>query len=111
MKTLTRANLVEKLCSHFGFTRIQVEDIIENFFEIIVASLEQGQSVHLSGFGNFILRNKKNRPGRNPKTGQPVDILERRVVTFKAGNRLKGHIERSALLAKDQEMTAETSVV
>ena len=97
MKTLTRADLVETLCLHIGFTRVQVEEIIENFFEIVINSLEHGEEVRLSGFGNFMLIDKGERPGRNPKTGEKVAIKQRRVVTFKSGNRLKKRIESLAI--------------
>lgn len=96
MKTLTRADLVESLCAHFGFTRVQVEEIIENFFELMISCLERGEEIRFSGFGNFLLIDKPKRPGRNPKTGVEVEIKSRRVVTFKSGNRLRSRIERQA---------------
>ena len=103
MKTLTRADLVETLCSHIGFTRVQVEEIIESFFEIIINCLEKGEEVRLSGFGNFMLIDKDERPGRNPKTGEVVAIKQRRVVTFKSGNRLKKRIESLAIQILSQQ--------
>ena len=109
MKTLTRANLVETLCSHIGFTRVQVEEIIENFFELIIYALEHGEEVRLSGFGNFLLIDKNERPGRNPKTGETVAITKRRVVTFKAGNKFKSRIENCALakLSSSENVVSE----
>lgn len=108
MKTLTRADLVETLCAHLGFTRVQVEEIIENFFELMISCLERGEELRFSGFGNFLPIDKKSRPGRNPKTGVGVEIKSRRVVTFKSGNRLKGRIERNAQKLKNQVAETET---
>ena len=67
--------------------------MVELFFEELRASLEQGEQIKLSGFGNFDLRDKAERPGRNPKTGEDIPILARRVVTFKAGQKLKARVE------------------
>lgn len=96
--TLTKADLTEKLNREIGLTRNEVEKILENFFHVISTTLESGETVKLSGFGNFNLIDKEQRPGRNPKTGKEVPISERRVVTFKAGNKLKSHI---AVMIKD----------
>jgi integration host factor subunit alpha len=71
----------------------EAKELIECFFEQIKKSLENGNDIKLSGFGNFILRNKAPRPGRNPKTGEEVTISERRVVTFKSGLKLKSKLE------------------
>jgi integration host factor subunit alpha len=90
--TLTKADLTEKLNREIGLTRGEVEKIIESFFQVVSTTLESGEPVKLSGFGNFNLIDKRQRPGRNPKTGLEVPITDRRVVTFKAGNKLKAHI-------------------
>ncbi|HJN38231.1 MAG TPA: integration host factor subunit alpha [Gammaproteobacteria bacterium] len=95
MTTLTKADLTEKLNKEIGLTRGEVEKIIENFFQVVSSTLEAGEPVKLSGFGNFNLIDKSQRPGRNPKTGKEVPISERRVVTFKAGNKLKAHIAKA----------------
>lgn len=76
-----------------GLNRREAKELIECFFEQIKKSLENGNDIKLSGFGNFILRNKAPRPGRNPKTGEEVTISERRVVTFKSGLKLKSKLE------------------
>ena len=86
---LTKANLVENLSSVLGLNLREAKAIVEIFFEEIRLALENGEEVKLSGFGNFLLRDKKSRPGRNPKTGEDVIISARRVVTFHAGQKLK----------------------
>ena len=76
-----------------GLNKREAKELIECFFQQIKKSLENGNDIKLSGFGNFILRNKAPRPGRNPKTGEEVTISERRVVTFKSGLKLKSKLE------------------
>jgi len=95
MIALTKADLVETLFSKVGLNKREAKDLIELFFEEIRKALENGQQVKLSGFGNFILRDKKERPGRNPKTGEVIPVDARRVVTFKASQKLKSLIEKS----------------
>ena len=91
--TITKDSLVKQLHNEVGLNKREAKEFIEEFFESIKSSLENGNDIKLSGFGNFILRNKKPRPGRNPKTGQDVIISERRVVTFKSGLKLKSKLE------------------
>ena len=91
---LTKAHLVEHLFRVMGLSKREAENIIEIFFEEIKATLSQGKPVKLSGFGNFTPRDKKERPGRNPRTKKYVAIKKRRVVTFKAGQKLKARVER-----------------
>ncbi len=91
--TLTKAELAEHLYEELGLNKREAKDIIERFFEEIRASLEANQPVKLSGFGNFELRNKERRPGRNPKTGEEIPIAARRVVTFRPGQKLKASVE------------------
>jgi len=74
----------------------EAKEIVEMFFEEIRASLESNEQVKLSGFGNFELRDKGERPGRNPKTGEEIPISPRRVVTFKPGQKLKARVEKYA---------------
>ena len=74
----------------------EAKEIVEMFFEEIRGALERGQQVKLSGFGNFDLRDKKQRPGRNPKTGEEIPITARRVVTFRPGQKLKAKVEAYA---------------
>ena len=90
--TLTKAELAEIIFDKVGLNKTEAKEMVEAFFEEIRASLEKGESVKLSGFGNFELLNKNERPGRNPKTGEEVTISSRRVVTFRAGNKLRKKI-------------------
>ena len=91
--TITKDSLVEMVHNEIGLNKREAKDLIECFFEQIKNSLENGNDIKLSGFGNFILRNKAPRPGRNPKTGEEVMISSRRVVTFKSGLKLKSKLE------------------
>lgn len=93
MSALSKAIIVEALCLDLGLTKPDSKMILDEFFETIRQTLEQGHHVKLSGFGNFILRDKSNRPGRNPKTGEVIPVVARRVVTFKSGLKLKNKIE------------------
>jgi len=91
--TLTKADLVGQLIEQSGMDRPDAKHLVDQMFEEIRGSLEKGEEVKLAGFGNFELRDKRPRPGRNPKTGDDVPITARRVVTFKASNKLKESIE------------------
>ena len=91
--TITKDSLVEMIHNEVGLNKREAKELIECFFEQIKASLENGNDIKFSGFGNFILRNKSPRPGRNPKTGEEVTISERRVVTFKSCLKLKYKLE------------------
>jgi integration host factor subunit alpha len=91
--TITKDSLVEMVHNEVGLNKREAKELIECFFEQIKTSLENGNDIKLSGFGNFMLRNKSPRPGRNPKTGEEVTISERRVVTFKSGLKLKSKLE------------------
>ena len=93
MNALSKAMMAEALCNEVALTKPDAKAIVEQFFEEIRYSLEHGQHVKLSGFGNFTLRDKPERPGRNPKTGEDVPVAARRVVTFKPGLKLKTKIE------------------
>jgi integration host factor subunit alpha len=94
--TLTKAELAENLFNVLGLNKREAKELVELFFEEIRLSLERGECVKLSGFGNFNLRDKKQRPGRNPKTGEEIPITPRRVVTFRAGHKLKSRVEKYA---------------
>jgi integration host factor subunit alpha len=94
MSTLNKITMVEGLCDELGLSKPEARLIIEEFFEEIAQELIAGYPVKLSGFGNFKLRNKSARPGRNPKTGKPTLISPRRVVTFKAGLTFKNEIKK-----------------
>ena len=91
---LTKAHLSEMLHEQLGLNKREAKDYIEAFFEVIAAELVEGQDVKISGFGNFEIRSKSGRPGRNPRTGEPVTIAPRRVVTFKASPLLKEQINK-----------------
>ena len=90
---LTKAEMVDYLFEQIGLTKLEAKDVVELFFEEIRVALEKGEQVKLSGFGNFDLREKKQRPGRNPKTGEEIPITARRVVTFRPGQKLKSRVE------------------
>ena len=92
--TLTKAELAEMLFERVGLNKREAKDMVETFFDEIREALERGESVKLSGFGNFQLRDKPQRPGRNPKTGEAIPISARRVVTFHASQKLKAMVER-----------------
>ena len=93
---LTKADLAESLFNELGLNKREAKEFVELFFEKIRESLEKGESVKLSGFGNFGLRNKNSRPGRNPKTGEEIPISSRRVVTFRASHKLKKRVDTNA---------------
>lgn len=90
---LTKAEISEALSMSLGINKRDAKDMVECLFEEMRQALERGESVKVSGFGNFDLRDKNERPGRNPKTGQDVAISARRVVTFKPGQKLKSRAE------------------
>ncbi len=93
LPTLTKAELAELLFEQVGLNKREAKDMVETFFDEIRNALERGESVKLSGFGNFQLRDKPQRPGRNPKTGEEIPITARRVVTFHASQKLKSMVE------------------
>ena len=93
---LTKAQMAERLVDEVGFNRREASEIVEQFFDEIAAVLADNEPVKLSGFGNFSLRDKGERPGRNPKTGEVFPIAARRVVTFRAGQKLKARMEAYA---------------
>ncbi|MDD5404585.1 MAG: integration host factor subunit alpha [Sulfuricella sp.] len=93
--TLTKAELADMLFEQVGLNKREAKDMVESFFEEIRLALEEGDGVKLSGFGNFELRDKPQRPGRNPKTGEEIPITARRVVTFHASQKLKALVEES----------------
>jgi len=91
--TLTKAELADLLFEKVGLNKREAKNMVESYFEEIRAQLERGESVKLSGFGNFQLREKPQRPGRNPKTGEDIPITARRVVTFHPSQKLKSVVE------------------
>ena len=96
MGALTKADMAEKLYEELGLNKREAKEIVEMFFEEVRAALESGNQGKLSGFGNFDLRDKNQRPGRNPKTGEEIPICARRVVTFRPGQKLKARVEAYA---------------
>ena len=90
---LTKAEIAEQLYEELGLNKREAKEFVEIFFGEISDILVEGSDVKISGFGNFILRDKKARPGRNPKTGEDVEISSRRVVTFRAGQKLKERVK------------------
>ena len=93
---LTKADMAESLFNELGLNKREAKDMVDMFFEEIREALENGLQVKLSGFGNFSLRQKNPRPGRNPKTGEEIPITARRVVTFRASHKLKERVEQNA---------------
>ncbi|KGJ98724.1 integration host factor subunit alpha [Thalassotalea sp. ND16A] len=92
---LTKAEVSEHLYEEVGLSKRDAKLLVEEFFEEIRGSLENGEQVKLSGFGNFDLRTKNERPGRNPKTGEDIPISARKVVTFRPGQKLKNRVEEA----------------
>jgi integration host factor subunit alpha len=90
---LTKAEVAEHLYEKVGLNKRDAKELVELFFEEIRSTLERGEQVKLSGFGNFDLRKKNERPGRNPKTGEDIPISARCVVTFRPGQKLKSRVE------------------
>ena len=93
MTALTKSVMAEKLYEELGLNKREAKEVVEHFFEEIRYSLEDNEQVKLSGFGNFDLRDKSQRPGRNPKTGEEIPISARRVVTCRPGQKLKVRVE------------------
>jgi integration host factor subunit alpha len=85
--------MADRLFEELGLNKREAKEVVELFFEEVRASLERNEQVKLSGFGNFDLRDKSERPGRNPKTGEEIPITARRVVTFRPGQKLKARVE------------------
>lgn len=93
---LTKAEMAERLFLDVGLNKREAKEFVDAFFETVRDALQRGEQVKLSGFGNFDLRLKNERPGRNPKTGEEIPISARRVVTFRPGQKLKVRVEAYA---------------
>ncbi len=89
---LTKADMAESLFNKLGLNKKEARELVVLFFQELEASLAVGEQVRLSGFGNFALRDKKERPGRNPRTGEKIPVTARRVVKFRPGNKLKARV-------------------
>jgi integration host factor subunit alpha len=90
---LTKASMAESLFEELGLNKREARELVDSFFEDLRSALATGEQIKLSGFGNFDLRDKNQRPGRNPKTGEEIPITARRVVTFRPGQKLKSRVE------------------
>lgn len=101
--TLTKAELSELLFERLGLNKRESKDMVEAFFELVHANLVNGEDVKLSGFGNFNIRRKAPRPGRNPRTGEAIPIKARNVVTFHASHKLKAIVQGDTPLEEDFE--------
>ena len=93
---LTKAEMSERLFDEVGLNKREAKEFVDAYFDVLREALEQGRQVKLSGFGNFDLRRKNQRPGRNPKTGEEIPISARTVVTFRPGQKLKERVEAYA---------------
>ena len=91
--SLTKADIADRLFNEVGLNKREAKEFVDAYFEIVRQALENGENVKLSGFGNFQLRDKNQRPGRNPKTGEGIPISARRVVTFRPGQKLRARVE------------------
>jgi len=96
LAALTKAQMADRLFEELGLNKREAKEIVEMFFDELRRSLERNEQIKLSGFGNFELREKGERPGRNPKTGEEIPISARRVVTFRPGQKLKARVEAYA---------------
>ena len=96
MGALTKAQMADRLFEELGLNKREAKEIVELFFDQILMVLERNEQVKISGFGNIDLRDKRERPGRNPKTGEEIPITARRVVTFHPGQKLKARVEAYA---------------
>ncbi|MDB4945679.1 MAG: Integration host factor alpha subunit [Labilithrix sp.] len=111
---MTKAEIVQALYTRVGgFSKKESADIVDLVFEMMKETLGRGEKIKISGFGNFVLRDKRQRPGRNPQTGDPIKISERRVLTFKASQILKQalntRLERSGSSPQPVSGTSGTS--
>jgi len=93
---MTKADLVEAVHTKVGFSKKESADIVELVFDTMKDSLEHGEKIKVSGFGNFEVRDKRSRPGRNPQTGDVIEISARRVLTFKPSQVLKAALNAAA---------------
>jgi integration host factor subunit alpha len=92
---MTKADIVEALYEKVGFSKKEAADLVELVFDTIKSTLSQGQKIKISGFGNFVVREKRSRVGRNPQTGQSIEISARRVLTFRPSQVLRAEVNAS----------------
>src|SRR5205814_8926149 len=93
---MTKADVIDSVCGKVGFSKKESAEIVEMVFDTLKDTLERGEKIKLSGFGNFVVREKKSRVGRNPQTGQEIEISARRVLTFRPSQVLKNALNKSA---------------
>ena len=105
---MTKADVIESVCKVVGFSKKESAEIVEMCFDTIKDTLEKGEKIKLSGFGNFVVREKKARVGRNPQTGQEIEISARRVLTFRPSQVLKNALNASAVAAEAAAAAAAT---
>jgi len=94
-KTMTKADIIETVYEKIGFSKKESAEIVELIFNLMKQTLERGEKIKISGFGNFVIRNKKPRIGRNPQTGEEIEISARKVLTFKPSQVLKNSLNRT----------------
>lgn len=95
---MTKAEIVQALYSQVGgFSKKESADIVDRVFEMMKDTLARGEKIKISGFGNFVLRDKNSRPGRNPQTGDPITISERRILTFKTSDKLRKALNKDSV--------------
>ena len=92
---MTKADIIESVYEQIGFSKREAADVVETLFETMKSTLEAGEKIKVSGFGNFVVRNKRARVGRNPQTGEVISISQRRVLTFKPSQVLKDALNDS----------------
>src|SRR5580698_6305924 len=92
---MTKADIVESLYEKVGFSKKEAADLVELVFDTIKSTLAQGQKIKISGFGNFVVREKRSRVGRNPQTGETIEISARRVLTFRPSQVLRAEVNAS----------------
>ncbi len=90
--TVTKADIIEAIYEKVGFSKKEAADLVEMIFDLIKDTLAKGEKIKISGFGNFVVRDKKPRTGRNPQTGEAIKITQRRVLTFKPSQVLRSNV-------------------
>jgi integration host factor subunit alpha len=91
---MTKVDIIGSVYEKVGFSKKEAVRVVENIFEIMKEALERGEKIKISGFGNFVVRNKRTRRGRNPQTGDDIEISARRILTFKPSQVLKNELNR-----------------
>jgi integration host factor subunit alpha len=104
--SVTKADIIESVYEKVGFSKKEAADVVEMVFDTIKETLERGEKIKISGFGNFIVRDKKSRVGRNPQTGEEIEISARRVLTFRPSQVLKNALNASAEAAEEAKRVA-----